>query len=212
MSTTFASELPSLQCVPMARERHSAEQVAALIYASAPDLFDLLWGRSAVGCLTKLVTRSHNRFSYRYVRVAEIDGQVLGAVLQVPAPALNDNSDYPIALGTWKHLRLRLAYALLLDRILKHDFPPNSLYIANLAVASPHRGQGIGTRLLQQCIAAAAAQASPLYISVSIDNPRAQKLYESLGFEVVDVQTLRLLQTTIGTRVLHLPIAPDPLA
>jgi ribosomal protein S18 acetylase RimI-like enzyme len=211
------TEFPlEVKCVPMAIDRHSPQVVAALIYESAPDLFELTLGRKTVAWLAEFVQRSHNRFSHRYVWVAENDDQILGMAIVVDAAALNQQtalnpqSDYRSVLGFWRHLRLQLAYRLLLDRILQHTFPPQTRYIANLAVHQAHRGNGIGTQLLLQCIATAkAAGANTVFISVSIDNPKAQKLYESLGFRIINTKTLRLGQKAIGTHILALPLVSE---
>jgi ribosomal protein S18 acetylase RimI-like enzyme len=189
----------------MSLERHDPQAVAQLIYESAPELFRLLFGRTAVGVIQTLVRRSHNRFSYRYVYVAETADQVVGIATLLPASRLNQNTDYQSVLNVWLRFRRQIADWLILNRVLKRHYPADSCYIANLAVHSAHRGQGIGTQLLRHCIAhATQTGAKQIFISVDIDNPRAQKLYESLGFQVVAVKTLSLLTITIGSRVLML--------
>lgn len=194
-------------CTPMAAT-HDSQAVAELIYQSAPEMFSLMFGQKAIRQLTNFVQRSHNRYSHRHIYVAEANRQVLGIATLMNAADLNDDADYSSVLNRWERLRLGLAYTLILTRVLKQDYPAQTVYIANLAVDSRYRGRSIGTQLLQHCIAdATAAGMRAIYISVDIDNPRAQKLYESLGFEVVAVKTMRLLTTTIGSRILVLPLA-----
>lgn len=186
-------------------KRHDSEVVAQLIYESAPELFRLLFSRAAVDVIQQFVRRSHNRFSHRYVHVAEAAHQVVGIATLVPARELGDETDLRSVLNVWLRLRRKIAYGLILNRVLQQHYPADSFYIANLAVDSAYRGNGIGTLLLQHCIAhAKAAGAQQIFISVDIDNPRAQKLYESLGFQVVATKTLSLLTMTIGSRVLVL--------
>jgi ribosomal protein S18 acetylase RimI-like enzyme len=207
---------PEVFCMPMSLERHDLQRVAYLIHQSAPDLFALMFGRRAVSILTGLVGRSHNHFSHRYVRVAESDksdklnSQVLGIAIVLPAEKVEENFDYVTVLRAWEQWQLQIANKLILDRLLQHRYPAGTFYIANLAVDAAHRGKGIGTRLLQRCIAdAEAAQASAVYISVSINNPRAQKLYQSLGFRVVNIKTLGLGRMTVGSRILELGLNQD---
>lgn len=196
----------------MSLERDNPQDVAWLIYESAPELFALIFGRKAVPILTALVKRSHNRFSHRYIRVAQASSRVLGIAIVVGAAEVNDNADYHTVLSFWGQLRLQLVQSLILNRVLKHDYPPGTFYIANLAVHPDDRAKGIGTQLLLRCIAdAKAAEASAVFISVSIDNPRAQKLYESLGFQVVAAKTMRLFRAAIGTRVLAVSLRDDCL-
>lgn len=189
----------------MCLERHDPQSVAQLIEASAPELFSLLFGSAAIDILQRLVRLSHNRFSYRYIYVAEVENQVVGIATLIPASKLNMNSDLRSVLNIWLRLRRQVAYWLILNRVLEQHYPANSFYIANLAVHPTYRGKGIGTELVQHCIVhATIAGANQIFISVDINNPRAQKLYELLGFQVVATRTLSLLTLTIGSRVLAL--------
>ncbi len=195
--------MTDLHYAPMSLERHFPETVAQLIYDSAPELFGLLFGQTAIPIIQNFVLGSHNRFSHRYIQVAEAGHQVIGMATILPATALQDNADERIVLNFWARLRRQMAYRLILDRVLEQNYPTGSFYIANLAVQPTYRGQGIGTQLLQHCITHAKASGSKqLFISVDIHNPRAQKLYESLGFEVVTTKTIALLNARIGSRVL----------
>jgi len=187
---------------PMSLTRHDTKDVADLIYASAPELFTLMFGRRAIRCLAAFVERSHNRFSHRYIRVAEKNQHVVGIATLVPIDQLSDNTDYYVVLNGGQRLWLKLLRRFILRQILHYEYPIGSLYIGNLAVAAEYRNQGIGRQLLSQCIADATATLSPLYISVDIHNPKAQKLYESLGFQVLDTKTLAVFGFAAGSRLL----------
>ncbi|NER00703.1 MAG: GNAT family N-acetyltransferase [Cyanothece sp. SIO2G6] len=195
----------NVQYVPMSLTQHDSKVVAELIHQSDPTLFNVMFGQRSIGHLTGLVERSHNPFSHRYIRVAAIAHQVVGIVTLVPTDRLSEETeDYRSVFNFGRQLWLT-GLKLVVRRILRQDYPPSSLYIGNLVVAEPFRGQGIGRQLLSACITEAKAQGSSLFISVDIDNPRAQKLYESLGFQVAETKTLRLFGTTIGSRSLSLP-------
>lgn len=182
---------------------HNPQEVAGLIYESAPELFELLWGRKAIPRLTTLVQHTHSHYSYRHVYVAEVNRQVVGIATMIGAADLTDEADYKTVLNRWEQLRIQLVQWLVLRHMLQQDYPAGTVYIANLAVDSAYRGRRIGTQLLQRCLTnAAATGATAAFISVDIDNPRAQKLYESLGFEVVSVKTMHLFTRIIGSRVL----------
>lgn len=185
----------------MSLQQHAPQTVASLIQASAPELFEVMFGRKAMPLLTDLIQRSQNRFSHRYIQVATIQDQVVGMAVLLPAAALNDRTDEHQILNRWQRLWLSLLNRLILDRVLQHDYPAGSFYLANLAVQPDYRSQGIGKQLLLQCIAAVPPD-SPLFISVDIANPRAQKLYESIGFQVVTNKILRIPGRMIGSRVL----------
>lgn len=63
--------------------------------------------------------------------------------------------------------------------------------IADLAIAEAHRGQGLGTTLIQHLIQVAQDMHIPrVEIGAAADNPRALKLYQRLGFE--DARTIEL--------------------
>ena len=62
---------------------------------------------------------------------------------------------------------------------------PHSAELVNLSVPPPHQNQGIGTAIIGILTAIAQhSQLSRLEISVHLENIRAQKLYERLGFEI----------------------------
>jgi ribosomal protein S18 acetylase RimI-like enzyme len=64
--------------------------------------------------------------------------------------------------------------------------------VIDLALLPEHRGQGIGTQLLTEVLADAAAAAKPVRMHVERFNP-AQRLYDRLGFEQIADQDVYLL-------------------
>lgn len=67
---------------------------------------------------------------------------------------------------------------------LVHREPPE---ICNVGVPEKQRGQGIGTALMRE----AERQAQPagrLQLGVGVDNPRARRLYERLGYRLLGEQ------------------------
>lgn len=71
--------------------------------------------------------------------------------------------------------------------------PPKTMhYVANFAVRTDMRGQQIGTSLLhnQQAVAKQLGRVS-YALDVSVDNPRAQALYERLGFKIMKRQLFK---------------------
>lgn len=194
---------------PMSLARHNSQEVACLIYESAPELFTLMFGSQAITYLTSLVERSHNRFSYKYIHIAEIEHRVVGIVTLVPAAYVNEAADYSDILNFRQKLWLKLVQHLLLQRVLQHNYPVGTFYIGNLAVAAQYQKQGIGRQLLLQCIAEAQTTSSTIFISVDVNNRRAEKLYKSLGFQVVTTKTIHLFGNKIGSHILSLSI-PEP--
>nr|XP_009784965.1 PREDICTED: uncharacterized protein LOC104233286 isoform X2 [Nicotiana sylvestris] len=64
-------------------------------------------------------------------------------------------------------------------------------YIANLCVAKSARRQGIARNMLHFAIRSAKAN-EKVFVHVHTDNGPAQKLYQKVGFEVVEVANLKL--------------------
>ncbi|NBD33168.1 MAG: GNAT family N-acetyltransferase [Cyanobacteria bacterium] len=187
----------------MSLEQHNPEQVAHLIYESSPELFSLMFGSHGIQNLTQLVQSSENRFSYQYVRVAQIADQVVGMALMIPAKKLSVNTDLK-GLTYRQQLRLGLVKRFILPWVLQQDYPQESFYIGNLAVTSRYRNQGIGQQLLSNCIDEAATRSGSVYISVDVTNLRAKKLYESMGFQLVQEKVIGLGGFRVGSLVLAL--------
>lgn len=64
--------------------------------------------------------------------------------------------------------------------------------VLDIALLPEHRGTGIGTRLLGEILAEAAAAGKPVQIHVEHLNP-ARHLYDRLGFRQIDDQGIYLL-------------------
>jgi GNAT superfamily N-acetyltransferase len=64
--------------------------------------------------------------------------------------------------------------------------------VLDIALLPGHRGRGIGTRLLTDIIAEAAAAGKPVQVHVERFNP-ARHLYERLGFSEIEDQGIYLL-------------------
>lgn len=67
--------------------------------------------------------------------------------------------------------------------------PPEHLLI-HISLLPGQRNQGVGTALIRQCQAEAAATGSGLQLHVQENNVQARRLYERLGFVARDVEGL----------------------
>jgi ribosomal protein S18 acetylase RimI-like enzyme len=77
-----------------------------------------------------------------------------------------------------------IARGLRIERVIS---PPARQwhYLAHLGVAPALRGQGIGQQLIEHLILQGRALGKQrLVLDVAVSNPRAQALYERLGFRV----------------------------
>lgn len=64
--------------------------------------------------------------------------------------------------------------------------------VLDIALLPEHRGTGIGTKLLSEVVAEAAAAGRPVQVHVERDNP-ARHLYDRLGFSEIEDQGVYLL-------------------
>lgn len=99
-------------------------------------------------------------------------------------------------------------------RLAAHRPAPGELYIDGIAVAAEARGQGIGTRLLDE-IAAIARESRMRWVRLDVvdTNPRAQALYERLGYKVTRVQSFHYKERFVGfgaTISMELPVGVGP--
>jgi ribosomal protein S18 acetylase RimI-like enzyme len=84
-------------------------------------------------------------------------------------------------------------------QVADHRPEPGELYVDGIAVSPEARGQGIGSRLLDE-VAAIAREDSFRWVRLDVVdiNPRAQALYERVGYEVTKVQTFGYMRRIIG--------------
>ncbi len=64
--------------------------------------------------------------------------------------------------------------------------PGDAIHVAGIQILPAHQGKGIDTRVMRQLIDEAQEEGLPLTLEVERDNPHAKRLYERLGFEVVE--------------------------
>lgn len=122
----------------------------------------------------------NSQYSYRNAFVAEIDGNVAGAVVGYDGAEL-----YNLRKAT-------------LDVISKHtgkelqitdETDASEFYLDSLAVMPEYRGYGVGSKLILAMKERAFSEyKKPLGLLVDFENPDAERLYKSLGFERVEVK------------------------
>ena len=81
--------------------------------------------------------------------------------------------------------------------------------VQTIAVEPEFRGQGLGRRLMKRLIAEARVlAAAEMFLEVRADNPVAQRLYESLGFESIDRRKAYYQPDGVDALVLRSPLEP----
>jgi ribosomal protein S18 acetylase RimI-like enzyme len=99
-------------------------------------------------------------------------------------------------------------------RLGNHAPREDEIYVDGIAVSPAARGRGIGTRLLAE-ITDIARRHGKRYVRLDVidTNPRAQQLYERIGFRVTGVQSFRWSQrwTGYGAMIsMEQPVDPGP--
>lgn len=165
-----------------------AEEIANLIYYTEVSPEDVWGGENKEECLDnliQLVKLEESRYSYKYATVAELDGEILGAMITIPYEKLNGLSvktDTKII----KHLygvidKLRYIRDALAFMIFK-ECKAGNLYIANIATAKSARGMGIG-KLLMKYAEKEAKSSKHNGISLLAKNEKVTKFYEKLDYK-----------------------------
>jgi ribosomal protein S18 acetylase RimI-like enzyme len=157
----------------------------------------------AVKVVAGFFRKANNRFSYRLTYLAEIDGRTAGLLLVFPG---RDTFKLVVPMAwqilsfynPWEMLRLALRAPMAADG---EETQPDEFYVSHLAVLPEFRRQGVGRALLNHAdTLARAAALTKCSLCVDIDNPNAQHLYQSQGFQVVKTVSTPWLKNRLHTR------------
>lgn len=174
-----------------ARPEDSASAIP-LIYSSGPQAFDYSFnhgGKTALAFLRFSFSKGHGQFGCHNHWVAEQDGRVVATGTtysgrQTIAYMLRSLQQILAFYGAPAAFTV-LRRGLSVEALIK---PParNTLYLAHLGVQPGLTGKGIGQQLIDHLIKQARPEPySEIALDVAVSNPRAQHLYERLGFKVV---------------------------
>ena len=125
-----------------------------------------------------LAAREVSQYSYRNALVAEVDGETVGAIIGYDGARLEE-------------LRKPL-YELMIEKFgsvrpVEDETSAGEFYLDSIAVLPQWRGRGVGGALLSAARDRAfAAGHERVGLIVDFANPRAEALYNSLGFERVN--------------------------
>lgn len=170
----------------------------ALIHSSGPAAFDYVFahgGADARAFLARAFVDGAGEFGHRNHVVGEHQGHI------VAVGAGFGHADAKLFAMTaarqiMRHYKWHVAGPLLrglrTERVIR---PParGEYYLAHLAVAPAWRGHGFGTTLVEWLAGRGRRQGHHcVALDVAADNPRAQALYERLGFHVCSERHSRL--------------------
>ncbi len=186
-----------------------AEYLAPLVYSSGPAAFDYVFKHrtdvDAIEFLTRALRTPEGEFGYACHWAVELGGEVVGA-------GAGFTGEHPIGymisalkriLGTYGIVSGAgvIVRGLRMENMVKP--PKGAQYcVAHLGIRPDLRGKGLGDRLIRHLIDQAKRESRRLAVlDVSVENPRAQTLYERLGFAVTAERPSTLVNST--ARVPH---------
>jgi len=181
-----------------------ADAAVPLIRSSGPAAFDYVFTHatrvSAARYLHRAFQMGKGEFGYRNHIVGEIDGQVVAAGAaysgkDIPRFTLTALWHIPAVYGLLDGTRV-IVRGLKIEKLVK---PPTGTlhYVAHLGVDPEFRSRGIGIQLVERLLAMGREKGrTTAALDVSVENPRAQALYERIGFHVTQELTSTLTNPT----------------
>ncbi len=138
----------------------------------------------------ELAEREMTQYSYRNALVAEVDGVAAGALVGYDGARLKELRE-PIFPLLEKYLGEALQ--------IEDESEAGEFYLDSLGVLPEFRGLGVGSQLLTAMRDRAFSEGHQrVGLIVDVDNPRAERLYSSLGFQRVGEKRF------LGHRMWHL--------
>mgnify|MGYP001579047891 CR=1 FL=1 len=167
--------------------------VGALIYSTGPHFFDHVFGKGRIKICRLLECLYRKRtgiFSFHFSTVAVCQGRVVGLVLVYDKWQRRLHSLLNNFYVLTRYSPVKIIWMLYRDfhvkRFIKR-IPRRSLYVAHLAVIPQFQGQGIGQSLLKIAIEAAKISGyANCSLDVLVTNTAALRLYEKMGFTIVN--------------------------
>ncbi len=142
--------------------------------------------------LEEIARLENSQYSYRNTLVAEIDGISAGAAVAYDGADL-----YKLRDVTLKHIFDRTGKT----HNIEDETDASEVYLDSIAVLPEFRGLGIGKKLLLALKEIAFKEyGKNLGLLVDFENPDAERLYKSVGFERMNVKDF------LGHKMWHLVI------
>jgi ribosomal protein S18 acetylase RimI-like enzyme len=162
--------------------REDAEIIAKAVAMAIGGEFALrdYCGEDYMSVLEEIARGDATQYSWRNAIVAEVEGNVAGAVVGYDGAQL-----YALREGTFAVLRACVG------RVpnIVDETEPGECYLDSIGVLPQYRGLGVGGALVEAfCVRAFNDGHHCVGLIVDQDNPNAERLYTSLGFKRVGVK------------------------
>lgn len=162
-------------------------EIAALLWEIFEDMELPLLKEIPKSKLIEMVAEAAEDPSYRYGLnrglVYEHNGEIAGVIFGYPA------SEEPAVDHPFKKVLQKRGFDPDHNLFIDLEALPNEWYLDSIVVKKKYRGMGLGTILLEaMCQTAADAGFQRIGLNVDIGNPKAKKLYSTIGFvKVADI-------------------------
>lgn len=168
-----------------------AALIGKIVTMALGDDLSLCFGNvPAVDVFGELAAREGTQYSFRNTLVAEVDGEAAGAIVGYDGACLHE-----LRIPTLE----KIGEATGTSTVIEDETSAGEYYLDSLAVLPEFRGCGVGRALLVAARDKAFGNGyRKVGLLVDFCNPRAEKLYASLGFRRVDETTF------LGHRMWHL--------
>ncbi|MBC3796078.1 GNAT family N-acetyltransferase [Acetobacterium tundrae] len=180
-------------------------EVAKLFYSAFEKKFSTLWlfaknETQAVAVLRECINYKKGLYALSENSLLGFIGLETGDGLFVNFKFSSLSKVFGLFGATWRFLAYGI-YRLLHNNRIEHE-----VHIDPIVVSSNARGMGVGTKLLNATIDfARSINRKCVFLEVVDTNSNAQKLYERVGFAVVDVEDTSLFTSNSGfSKVIHM--------
>lgn len=156
---------------------------SALTMALGEETMKMYCGENCQRVLEELAQREDTQYSYRNALVAEVDGIPAGAIVGYDGARLHELREPTLRL-----IEERTGHVF---AGVEDETSPDEFYLDSLGVLPEYRNMGIGGQLLTALRDKAFAEGfERAGLLVDTENPKAERLYLSLGFERIEARNL----------------------
>ena len=171
--------MKNVNIIVRAARREDAAVIARAVAMAIGDEVALreYCGEDYLAVLEEVACCEATQYCWRYALVAEVDGVAVGAIVGYDGAELESLRE-----GTFAVLRERIG------RVpnIGNETEAGEYYLDSVGVVSEFRGMGIGRLLVEAfCERVFGAGHERVGLIVDYDNPRAERLYSSVGFQRV---------------------------
>lgn len=180
-------------------------EVAKLFYGAFEKKFSTLWlfaknETQAVAVLRECIDYKKGLYAVSENSILGFIGLETGDGLFVNFKFSALSKVFGLLGAAWRFIAYGI-YRLLHNNRIEHE-----VHIDPIVVSDKARGMGVGTQLLNATIDfARSINRKGVFLEVVDTNPNAQKLYERVGFAVVDVEDTSFFTVNSGfSKVIHM--------